>query len=435
MKATKSLLALLILLAPGFLVAAESINVWMISSPVPELIKAFDDAAVDFESASGIKVNYVRVPPGDFHTKLVTNISAKQYPDLVIWNIHPGVEFQATGAVLPMNDTIGAFGKSRFADAVLKSCEVGGKYWEIPYLSRPAGLHVRKDWMKEAGYDTKLYKDAKGRYYLKGLSTWEDYLALAKKMTDKSRDRYGMGFQMSRKGFGDSAGFALAVLFSYGGSLLDPNGKIAINSPEAVDAFAFIKKVWDSGVMPASTTTWDGNGNNNYFIGGEIGMVYNSNSILTKLSAKTAAKPEDVMIVPFPTGPKGLSYMYSNPETITIFKTPHSEAAKKYALYLLDTKTQVAMFKTMKFGYYSPLRADVMADPLFDSLTDNDKVFMQDSSKIVDPSYPAEPNGKLSALINAFVMDDALSRIAVDGWSPQQVVKEIEQKENDALND
>ena len=187
--------------------------------------------------------------------------------------------------------------------------------------------------------------------------------------------------------------------------------------------------------MPAATTTWDGNANNNYFISGEIGMVYNSNSILTKLTDKTATKPDNAIIVPFPSGPKGLSMMYSNPETLTIFKTPKVELTKKFAAYLLDTKTQVAMFKTMLFGYYSPLRADVMADPLFNSLTDNEKVFMQDAMKIVDPSYPGEPNGKLSALINAFVMDDSLSRIAVDGWTPQQVVKELEQKVNEALND
>lgn len=428
-------IAALIVCASMGLVSAESIDVWMITNPVPEIIKAFDDAAASFEASSGVKVNYIRVPTNDFHTKLVTSISAKQYPDLVIWNIHPGVEFAATGAVATVDDLVNAFGRKRFTESVLKSGAVGGKLYEIPFLTRPAGLHVRKDWMKAAGYDTTLLKDSNGTYYVKGLRTWDDVLALGVKMTDKAKGRYGMGFQMSRKGFGDSAAFALSILYSYGGSLLDASGKAGINTQQSAEAFAFIKKIWDSGAMPAAVTTWDGNGNNNYFIKGDIGMIYNSNSILAKLNDTTGTKPADVMILPYPTGPKGQSLLWSNPETMTIFKTAKLESSKKYAQYLLDTKTQVQMFKTMKFGYYSPIRSDVMADPLFDTLSDNEKVMMQDSTKIVDASYPAEPNGKIGALVNAFAMDDALSRIAVDAWTPQQVVKELEQKINEALND
>lgn len=417
------------------LVAGESIEVWMITNPVQGIIKAFDDAAAGFEASTGIKVNYVRVPTNDFHTKLVTSISAKQYPDLVIWNIHPGVEFQATGSVAAADDIVNAFGRKRFTESALKSGMIGGKLWEIPFLARPAGLHVRKDWMKAAGYDTKLQKDAKGIYYVKGLRTWEDLLALGVKMTDKANGKYGMGFQMSRKGFGDSAGFGLGILFSYGASLIDEEGKVAINSPEAIKAFTFIKKIWESGAMPGAVTTWDGNGNNNYFIKGDIGMIYNSNSIMAKLNGTTGTKPDDLIIIPYPTGPKGQSYIWSNPETITIFNTAKLASSKKFAQYMIDTKTQVQMFKTMGFGYYSPIRSDVMADPVFDSLSDNEKVMMQDATKIVDVSYPGEPNGKLGALVNAFVIDDALSRIAVDGWSPQQVVKEMETKINDSLND
>jgi len=434
MKRVGIIVALLLSASMAF-AAGESIEVWMISNPVPEIIKAFDTAAANFEAATGVKVNYVRVPTNDFHTKLITSLSAKQYPDVVIWNIHPGLEFQATGAVVPVDDVVSSLGKDLFSDTLLKSCSSGGKLYEIPFLARPSGLHVRKDWLKKAGYDTTLYKDAKGIYYVKGLRTWEDVLEAGKKMTDKAAGKYGLGFQFSRKGFGDSAAFALNVLFSYGGSLLDAQGNVAINAKAAIDAFTFIKKMWDSGAVPAAATTWDGNSNNQYFIKGDIGIVSNSNSIMAKLTADTGAKPEDLLIVPYPSGPNGVSRMWNNPETITIFKTSRLDASKKFARYLIDAKTQVQMFKIMNFGYYSPLRTDVMDDPLFDSLSDNERVMMQDSTKITDASYPAEPNGKINALINAYVMDDALSRIAVDGWTPQQVVKELEQKIKSALED
>jgi len=311
---------------------------------------------------------------------------------------------------------------------------VNGKLLEIPLFVRPAGLHARKDWLKAAGYDTEIKKDKNGIYYYEDLQTWEDLLEAAKKINDPANGKYGMGFAYSRKAFGDSASFCLSVLYSYGASLLDKNGKVAIGSNEAVEGLAFIKKVWESGVVPSAVTTWDGGSNNNFFIGGDIGMVYNSNSIMGKLNETTGTKPEDLMMIPFPAGPAG-SVMSANPESITIFKKKNTSAAEAFAKYMLKEETQVTMFDIMGFGYYSPLKKDVMENALFDNLDQNQKVLMQDSRKAINVSYPYDPNSKLNALYSSFLFDDALSRIAIDGWSPERVAAEMAKKTEEAIND
>ncbi len=415
---------------------AKEIDVWMINNPVPEIIAAFDEAAADFTAESGIKVNYVRIPTNDFHTKLVTNVAAKQYPAMVVWNINPGLEFSETGAVEPLADVVSQVGKDKFSDSVLRMFQLGGVQYEVPFLSRLSGLHYRKDWLKAAGLNPEPEKDASGRLVVKALDSWEDVLATAKKITDASQNRYGAGFQYSRKGFGDSAGTTQMLVNSFDGHFLDPKtGKVAINSKESVEAFAFLKKFYESGAMPESVVTWDGNANNLNFLNGTVGIVMNSNSILAKVGvgSNTTFSKDDVGIAPPPKGPRGTRVQSASPESLTIFKTPAASAAKKFALYLLKKDTQVKMFKKMGVGYYGPLRADVIDDPFFSTIGQRERMFLEANKYIAGIGYPGDPNPKLNAAYNSFVWDDALSRIAVDKWTPEQTVKEIEDKVKSAF--
>ncbi|WP_320128826.1 extracellular solute-binding protein [uncultured Sphaerochaeta sp.] len=412
----------------------KSVEVWAISNPNETIIKAFDEAAVNFETKTGIKVNYIRIPTNDFHTKLVTSISAGVFPDMIIWNTAPGIEFSSTKMVEPMNDMVSEIGREKFGEGTLKMFTIGDTLYEAPFLVRPAGIHARKSWLEKAGYDVTLKTDPKTGYYMEGLRTWQDLLVAGKKMTDIPNGKYGLGFAFSRKAFGDSAAFAFSIISSFGGSVLNANGKVDVDTPQMRAAIKYLQDVWNSGAVPAACTTWDGNANNQYFITGDIGICMNSNSISAKLNDSTNVKPDDLVMIPVPSGPAG-SYIQANPESITIFKTKNLEATKEYARYLLSEDTQIEMFKTMGFGYYSPLRKDVMANPLFDSLSSNEKVLMADASKAIGASFPGEPDARLSSLYSAFFYDDILSRIAVDGWSVDQIINEMGKKANEALFD
>lgn len=411
-----------------------SIDVWCINNPSEQILKAYDDAGADFEAKTGVKVNYIRIPTNDFHTKLVTSISAGVFPDMIIWNSAPGIEFSSTGKVVPMDDVINEIGRDEFSEGTLKMFTVGGKLLEAPFMVRPAGMHARKDWLEAAGYDTTFKQDANGKYYLEGLQTWDDLIEAGKKITDAKNGKYGLGFAYTRKAFGDSAGFVFSVYASYGAKVIDDKGNLAVDSKEMRDVIAYLRRMWESGAVPPAATTWDGGSNNNYFIAGDIGICLNSNSIMGKLNDTTGCKPEDLIMIPMPSGPNG-SYVEASPESITVFDTKNTAGAKEFAKYLLQTETQVEMFKTMGFGYYSPLKKSTTADPLFASLTDNQKVLMQDSINAVGPSFPGEPNAKLSALYSSFFFDDILSDIAVEGMTDEQIIADCVKRAKEALFD
>ena len=408
------------------------LDVWMINNPNADIIKAFDDAAINFEAEKGVKVNYIRIPTNDFHTKLITSASAGVYPDVIIWNSLPGIEFSSTGMVEPLNNLVNEIGREKFGEGALAMFTIDENLYEAPFLVRPAGLHVRKDWLVDAGYDPTLRQDSDGTYYIEDIRTWEDVLELGKKINNPSEGKYGLGFAYSRKAFGDSAGYAFSIISSYGGHMIDDDGNVTINSPETQEALSLMKRIWESGAVPSASTTWDGGSNNQFFIGGDIGIVFNSNSIMPKLNETTPVKPEQLLMVPFPSGPAG-SYMSANPESISVFKTQNLENAKEFARYMLQEETQIAMFETMGFGYYSPLRKDVMANPLFNSLSQNERVLMSDATKAIGASFPGNPDARLTALYSSYLFDDALSRIAVDGWSVEKIAKEMEKKVAEGL--
>ncbi len=413
--------------------SSKSIEVWMISNPDEKIISAFDQVGADFEAETGIKVNFIRTPTNDFHSKLVTSVSAGIYPDVIIWNSAPGIEFCSTGMVEPMDGIIDSVGRDQFGEGTLSMFSVDGVLYEAPFMVRPAGLHARRDWLEAAGYDLTLQIDENGKYYIEGLETWDDIIEAGKKITDVSNGKYGLGFAHSRKAFGDSAGYAFSLIVSYDARIVDDDGNLCIDTPEMREALDMLRKIWDSGAVPAAATTWDGNSNNQFFIAGDIGMVINSNSIMGKLDETTAVKPEDLIMLPLPKGPSGKAWMQANPESITVFKTKNLESSKLFAEYLLRSDVQLKMFETMGFGYYSPLKKDVMNDPMFSSLSDNEKVLLNSGDQYVGSCFPGEPDAKLSALYASYFYDDILSRIAVDGWTTDQIIEEMEQKASEML--
>lgn len=414
--------------------APSSIDVWRISNPDENIMRAFEEVAADFEAETGIHVNYILTPTNDFHSRLVTSISAGVYPDMIIWNSSPGIEFANTGRVAPMNDVIEEVGADQFGEGVLGMFTIDDVIYEAPFMVRPGGLHARRDWLEAAGYDLTLQTDENGKYYIEGLETYEDMLEAGIKITDAANGKYGLGLGFSRMAFGDSAGYVFSVLASYGARIIDEEGNLAIDTPETRAALDYLIRVWNSGAVPAAATTWDGNSNNQFFINGDIGMVFNSNSIMAKLGETTGCKPEDLIILPLPAGPNG-AWMQATPESITVFDTDAVDASKEFAKYLLRTETQLNMFEIMGFSYYSPLKAEVIADPMFDDLSQNERVLLNSGDQYVSSSFPGEPDARLSQLFSAFFYDDILSHIAVDGYNVDQLIDYMEQTASEMLFD
>src|SRR5690606_25347590 len=95
--------------------------------------------------------------------------------------------------------------------------EQNGKVLGFPYIRNPWYLFYRKDLFEQAGVNPP--------------DTWEDVLKAAEVLTNPRQRRYGIAMGASldwlpRRIFG-------LILYTHGGHLIDRDGNIVLNSPEA----------------------------------------------------------------------------------------------------------------------------------------------------------------------------------------------------------
>jgi trehalose/maltose transport system substrate-binding protein len=162
----------------------------------------------------------------------------------VIWT----AEFAAQGWLHNTTPAIQAR-RSEFIPATLKTTQIGGKYWAVPFNTN-AGLLF---------YDKSKIKTAP--------TTWQQAYQMAK-------TNGGIGFQgQSYEGL--TVDF-LELLYSAGGTVLSSNGKTAtIDSPQAQKVLAFMQQGLKDGAAPQANLTYMEEESRNAFQNGKVSLLRN----------------------------------------------------------------------------------------------------------------------------------------------------------------
>jgi ABC-type glycerol-3-phosphate transport system substrate-binding protein len=133
----------------------------------------------------------------------------------------------------------------------------------------------------------------------KGPSTWDELLAGGAEIKSKKGVQLGLG--MSQEIDSNMAGRAL--MWSYGGSVQDENGKVTLNSPETVAAVEFMKKLFDQAMTP-EVFSWTAASNNQGLVAGKLSYILNSISAYRSAQLQSPKVAEDVLFLPALKGPK-----------------------------------------------------------------------------------------------------------------------------------
>jgi multiple sugar transport system substrate-binding protein len=173
-----------------------------------------------FEKQTGIHVKLEVVGWPDLLNRVLTAASSGQGPDVLNIGNTWSASLQATGALLPFDDS--AFsaigGKDRFVASALGSTGAAGKPpTAVPLYSLAYGLY----------YNKKLFKDA-------GIAgppvTWSDLVTDGKKLTGGGK--YGLAVE----GANNAENIHHAYIFAkqHGGDFFDASGNPTFTSPGAV---------------------------------------------------------------------------------------------------------------------------------------------------------------------------------------------------------
>jgi multiple sugar transport system substrate-binding protein len=162
----------------------------------------------------------------------------------VIWT----AEFAAQGWLRNVTPAIKAR-QSEFIPSTLKTTEIDGKDWAVPFNTNAGFLYYNSSKVKQPP------------------TTWQQAYQMAKQDG-------GFGYQAARYE-GLTVDF-LELLYSNGGSVISPDGKKAtINSPQAQQVLSFMQQGLKDGAVPKANLTYQEEESRNAFQTGKVALLRN----------------------------------------------------------------------------------------------------------------------------------------------------------------
>ncbi len=290
----------------------------------PETVAKLEAAAAAYsKSHPGAKITFRAVPFGDLLTTLrasgggphgvtMASIYDAWLPDLV-----------KNQLVARAPEAIAAEGKSNWPASVVGAASVGGALYGIPNEIDLYALNYNKRLFAEAGVAGPP-------------KTWDELLADAKKLTDKSKGQQGFGLINSWTA-GVVHSFA-SLLVSNGGELV-ADGKPTLDTKPAKQTFELYETLIKSGYSVPAMGTANANTTGPFldnFVSGRTGMIIMANWWESALKAGMGDKFADIATAPIPVGPSGDKPRSISYSWLTVVNAKASAEDQKEAWDFLD---------------------------------------------------------------------------------------------------
>ena len=199
------------------------------SVPEPTRIALMNSLAERFNASQkdfAVQIEYV--PQAQARQKLISSITGGNPPDLCqAWDNWIG-QFNGMGAVEDITARAKAW--KHYADVAptaWQTVTINDKIISLPLAVTLDGIYYRTDRVKELGLKAPTPD-----------WTWDDFLALAKAFTKADKNQYGFGM----RGSGTWALLYPSEFCYANGAEVLKDGKVVINSKEAVDALVLVSR-------------------------------------------------------------------------------------------------------------------------------------------------------------------------------------------------
>ena len=320
---------------------------WSVPEPtrialMNSMVERFNKSQKDF----AVQIEYV--PQAQARQKLISAIAAGSPPDLCqVWDNWVG-QFQGMGAVEDITERAKKW--KHYADVqptAWQTVTIKDRIVSLPLAVTLDGIFYRTDRLKELGL-----KEPTPDW------TWDDFLKIATAFTKKDKNQYGYGM----RGAGTWAVLYPSEFAYANGATVLKDGKLAINSKEAVDAVAwYMDLALKHKVTPPSAAT-DGFVEIVETFGRGVTSMYQHNSGSTAQQKKNVGA-DKFATLPVPIGPakKRASFYFS--ETLTAFKgAKNKEGAWQFMSFMLDDEPSLMYCKTLGL---LPARKSIIEKPEF----------------------------------------------------------------------
>ena len=351
--------------------------------------KKYPDISVNLEVQSWDNLNDV----------VTTKVQGGKAPDIM--NGGPFAGFAADDLLYPVSEVTSDATRDDFQKSFVESASVGDTQYGLPLIASSRTLFVNNDLLEQAGVEAP--------------KTWDELLAAGKAINALGLpSTYGYGMPLGS----EEAQAESAIWFMGGGGTFGDADKIAIDTPENLEAATFMQKMVDEGATQPDAGATDRTPLIDVFIQGNIGMIEGLPPTVGQIEEKN---PDlDYSMVPIPTK-DGDAFTLGVADHLMAFKNDDDkkDAITKFFDYFYTPDVYVNWVTTEGFLPTTVSGGEQLAaDPKL-------KVFLD---VLPDAQFYPSTNPNWSATDAAF---KSLVGQLAQGKDPQAVLTEIQAKSDE----
>jgi multiple sugar transport system substrate-binding protein len=354
--------------------AATTASVWWPQGFIPEEDASFRSLVVEYEKASGNKIDYSLVPFAPLMQKIISALTSGDVPDLMSHNI-------ADASVVPQNawhdklvdlTEVVEIQKSQYHPTAMLAARYYNNVtkkrsiYYAPCRTTVAPFHIWNSLVEKAGFtmaDAPKTWDA----------FWDFFKPMQKALRGKGmRGVYALGLQPTTTGPADGNVLFHYFLIAYGGNgIVTPDGVPHLDNPQVkeavVKALTYITTAFREGYVPPGALSWNDADDNNAFHAKQM-IVDLDGTISTELALFHKKEEYDDIVtmgLPLDNAGKQVPAQLGVGGAFIPKGAKNVEVAKDFIKYVIQPKVVNKYLKDGLGRYLPPMPDLVKNDPFW----------------------------------------------------------------------
>ncbi|WP_103734292.1 sugar ABC transporter substrate-binding protein [Pseudomonas sp. GZJR-8] len=325
-----------------------------------------------------IKLNWVVLEENVLRQRLTTDIATQggQFDVLTI-GMYEAALWGAKGWLEPMKDLPASYDLDDVFPSVRDGLSVKGSLYALPFYAESSITYYRTDLFKDAGLTMPEHP------------TWSQIGEFAAKLTDKSKEQYGLCLR-GKAGWGENMALITTLANGFGARWFDEKWQPQFNGPEWKDALNFyVDNMKKSGPPGASSNGF--NENLALFNSGKCAIWVDASvagSFVTDKSQSKVAEHVGFTFAPHEKTDKGTSWLYSWSLAIPT-SSKAKDAAKVFTSWATSKEYGQLVAKTDGIANVPPGTRQSTYSDEYMKAAPFAKVTLE-SLKVADPTKPTE---------------------------------------------
>ncbi len=261
-----------------------------------------------------------------------------------------------------------------------------------------------------------------------GPDTYDDLYKGAKAIKEKLGNPCGLGLSQEL----DTNMAVRAIMWSFGGSEQDEEGRVTINSKGTIEALKYMRALYKDTETP-EVFTWDPSSNNRGILAGKLSYVANAISVTRTAEKDNPEMSKKIQLVPAPKGPVRRIAAEHVMDCYVVWNfADNKQGAKQFLIDYIDAFPEA--FKASEFYNFPcfsqtvPNLKDLIANDPRASPPDKYKVLGNVLDWATNVGYPGFASAAIDEVFNTFQLPTMFAKVAREELSPEDAVRSAERE-------